>query len=310
MSKQLIVVIGATGTQGGSVVAALLKHAAYAVRGVTRSPDAPAAKALQEKGVDVVSATLGDKASLIKAFEGAYAVFGVTVPFTQDSEEVQGRNIVDAVRAAKVPLLVWSSLPSATEVSKGKYTTIYPFDQKNAVDKYIPTVGQPAVILHTGWFADNLLHQLNPDLNNSKKWNIMFSLRRETKMPSVWVGADLGNIVTAIIDHWEDESWKQRLTKEPIAVAPYEISGGEQAHILASVAGKEIDYVQLTDVQSPYAEQTDVHRQALKDLGNFMDEGLFKYPDHSVLLQKLGVKTHSFEDYVREVVVPHLQSME
>ncbi|KZO94762.1 hypothetical protein CALVIDRAFT_556244 [Calocera viscosa TUFC12733] len=270
--------------------------------------------------VDVVSANLGDKACLVKAFEGAHAVFGVTVGLTQESEEVQGRNIVDAVRAAKVPLLVWSFLPSATEVSKGKYTTIrvrslliasyVPFDQKNAVEKSISTVGQPAVILNTGWFADNLLHQLNPDPNNSKKWNIMFSLRRETKMPSVWVGADLGSIVTAIIDHWEDESWKQRLMKEPIAVAPYEILGGKQAETLANVTGKDVAYVQQTEAHSPHVRQTDVHQQALKDLGNFADEGLFKYPDHSDLLKKLVVKTDSFEDYVREVVVPHLQSTE
>ena len=38
----------------------------------------PAAKALESKGVETVSADLDDKESLKKAIDGSYAVFGVT----------------------------------------------------------------------------------------------------------------------------------------------------------------------------------------------------------------------------------------
>ncbi|KZT59951.1 NAD(P)-binding protein [Calocera cornea HHB12733] len=235
MSKNLVVVLGATGTQGGSVVNALLKHGGYAIRGVTRNPDALAAISLAEKGVDVVSGDLADKDSLIKVFDGAYAVFGVTVAYTPISEELQGQNIVDAAKAASVPLLVWSSLPSATDTSNGKYTTIYHFDQKNAVDKYIATAGQPTVILHTGGFAENLLnfHMLQPDSTDPSKWNAFYPISRsETKMAGVWIDGDLGNIVVAVIDHWKNESWRGKLTAEPIAAAPYELSVEEIVAIL------------------------------------------------------------------------------
>ncbi|KZO94750.1 NAD(P)-binding protein [Calocera viscosa TUFC12733] len=236
MFNNLVVVLGATGTQGSSVINALLRNDAYVIRAVTRQSNTPAAKALTDKGIEVVHGTPTDKESLIKAFEHAYAVFGVTVPYTQDNEEVQGRNIVDAAKAAKVSLLVWSSLPSATETSHGSYTNIYHFDQKNAVDKYIAMAGQPAVILHTGSFAENLLnfHQLKPDLADPNKWNAVYPvLRPETKVAGVWIGGDLGNIVVAAIDHWEDKSWRERLTQRPIVAAPYEISGEEMVDILA-----------------------------------------------------------------------------
>ncbi|KZO94770.1 NAD(P)-binding protein [Calocera viscosa TUFC12733] len=232
MSQKLV---GATGTQGSAVVTALLKHGEYTIRAITRSPDAPAGSALKAKGVDVVSANLADKDSLIKAFESAYAVFGVTIPFTEDNEELQGRYIVDASKASKVPLLIWSSMPSASELSDGKYTTIQHLDQKSAVDKYISTAGQPTVIIHTGAFAENLLnmYELKRDPINPNKWSIGYpNLRPEVKTSGIWIGGDLGNIVVAVIDHWENESWRQRLTNEPLIAAPYEISAKETVDII------------------------------------------------------------------------------
>jgi uncharacterized protein YbjT (DUF2867 family) len=68
MSK-LITVIGATGAQGGSVVAAALKSGLYKVRGVTRNVNSEAAKALSAKGVELVTADVNDVKSLEQAFQ-------------------------------------------------------------------------------------------------------------------------------------------------------------------------------------------------------------------------------------------------
>lgn len=59
---KLIVVTGATGAQGGSVVDALLKDPSkWKVRAVTRNTTSDAAKKLAEKGVEVVKCDLGNK---------------------------------------------------------------------------------------------------------------------------------------------------------------------------------------------------------------------------------------------------------
>ena len=56
--KKIVVVFGATGIQGGSVVKALLNDpetaAKFHIRGITRDPSKPNAKALAEKGVECV----------------------------------------------------------------------------------------------------------------------------------------------------------------------------------------------------------------------------------------------------------------
>lgn len=67
--SQTIAVIGATGTQGGSVVQSLLKGKSWKIRGITRDISKDAAKALTAQGVEVVSANIDDEESLIKAFE-------------------------------------------------------------------------------------------------------------------------------------------------------------------------------------------------------------------------------------------------
>lgn len=61
MSKQIIVVFGATGKQGGSVVSSLLSDSAagkFHVRAITRDVTKASAKALALKGAEVIAVCL------------------------------------------------------------------------------------------------------------------------------------------------------------------------------------------------------------------------------------------------------------
>ena len=57
-SKKIVVVFGATGNQGGSVVHSILNDPRasqqFSIRGVTRDPSSSKAKALAAKGVECV----------------------------------------------------------------------------------------------------------------------------------------------------------------------------------------------------------------------------------------------------------------
>jgi uncharacterized protein YbjT (DUF2867 family) len=66
---KIIAVTGATGAQGGGVVNGLIGEKGWKVRAITRNPNGDAAKALAEKGAEVVSANYDDESSLAKAFE-------------------------------------------------------------------------------------------------------------------------------------------------------------------------------------------------------------------------------------------------
>jgi len=95
-----VVVVGCTGHQGRAVADALLQSKSATVRGLTRSPDKPAARELAQRGAEIVRGDLTDPASLKQAFTGATSLFLVT-DFMSGlgpvSEYDQGMN---AVRAA------------------------------------------------------------------------------------------------------------------------------------------------------------------------------------------------------------------
>ena len=78
MSEKLIVVIGVTGTQGGSVARIFAKEPGWKVRGITRDVSKPSNGALRDLGIELVQADLDDPASLERAFKGANVVFSVT----------------------------------------------------------------------------------------------------------------------------------------------------------------------------------------------------------------------------------------
>lgn len=64
-----IVVIGATGSQGGGVVNVMKKTPGWKVRALTRNPESEAAKKLAADGIAVVRADFDDYNSLVDAFK-------------------------------------------------------------------------------------------------------------------------------------------------------------------------------------------------------------------------------------------------
>jgi uncharacterized protein YbjT (DUF2867 family) len=75
-SKPIVVVTGATGAQGGSVISALLKDGKYRIRGCTRDVNSEKAKQLAARGVDMARVDTTSKVDLLAAFKDAHAVFG------------------------------------------------------------------------------------------------------------------------------------------------------------------------------------------------------------------------------------------
>ncbi|ELR24657.1 NmrAlike family protein [Acanthamoeba castellanii str. Neff] len=162
MSNKIITVLGATGNQGGSVVRALLTQGGYHVRAVTRDAGKKAAldlldldKQLRggsgESRVELVEAQLDDEASLKRAFEGAYGVFGVTNYWEGADlmkEFHQGVHIAHAAKATHVKHLVWSSL---------EFSYVPHFVSKAMVESYIQHLGVPYTAIHFPAYYENHL---------------------------------------------------------------------------------------------------------------------------------------------------------
>lgn len=179
-STKLIVILGATGRQGGSVVDTYLGEPGWRVRGLTRKSSSTSAQALTERGVEVVEADMDSPDTLKAAFRDANAIFAVTnfwdayfstvesppgKPRNQWAGEIeikQLRNVIDA--AAEVPMLerfVYSSLSNSTKWSKGKYAHVYHFDSKANAEEYgkrmYPELWAKTNIFQAGLFLNNFV---------------------------------------------------------------------------------------------------------------------------------------------------------
>lgn len=151
--KNLILVTGATGQQGGATARELLAKG-HKVRAMTRKPDSPAARELARLGAEVVAGDLDNVASLERVLTDAWGVFAVqnTWEAGVEREEVQGRRIAEVARRQGVQHYVYTSVGSAH-----RKTGVPHFDNKWRVEEKVRALGFPSyTILRPVFFMDNL----------------------------------------------------------------------------------------------------------------------------------------------------------
>ncbi|KAH7003211.1 hypothetical protein EDB82DRAFT_564295 [Fusarium venenatum] len=210
-TSKVIVILGATGNQGGSVAEAFLSEPDWRVRAITRNAKSSKAQALSSKGTQVVQADLDEPSTLVAAFEGANAIFAVSdfwglysdlanksrakpgQPLNQwaaEHEEQQLKNVIDA---------------ASKKWSKGKYTRVYHFDGKARAAEYIPKA-QPDLwaktsVFQAGLFLSNFVQlPLNQPIKNTEGVAQFISpLDPDTKFPFIAAEEDSGPIVKALI---------------------------------------------------------------------------------------------------------------
>ncbi|KAK9318839.1 NAD(P)-binding protein [Lipomyces orientalis] len=170
MSKKIISIVGATGTQGGSVVDALLNSDTYTIRAVTRNPASEAAQRLAAKGVEVVQADADNISSLATAFTGSHAIYAVSdfvEPFAkggpEHAMEVESRRGINLAKAASaistLEHYIWSTLPNSKKISGGRIVVPH-FESKNQVDEFIQSEAKllaKTTFVVLGLYAENFV---------------------------------------------------------------------------------------------------------------------------------------------------------
>lgn len=211
---KLVVVVGSTGNQGGSVARRFLREGRdrFRVRGLTRDPGSGPARELAALGAEMVRADLNDVQSLEAAFEGANVIFSVTnywEPFFPHKIEAsraqvealglggvreyaghlelaQGRNIADAAAATVDSLdangFIASTLSHAGRCSGRRFKELYHFDAKAEVFPYYvkekhPELAAKMSCVHTGYFMTS--HRILPNSYFVKVGQPYFFVRSE-----------------------------------------------------------------------------------------------------------------------------------
>jgi uncharacterized protein YbjT (DUF2867 family) len=133
--KKIIAVLGATGSQGGGLVRAILNdpNGGFAARAITRDVNSDKAKELARLGAEVVAGDVDDVESLKKAFEGAYGAYCVTFfwnHFSPEKEVANATSMAEAAKAAGIKHVIWSTsranTSARTSTPRVKPTTCSP----------------------------------------------------------------------------------------------------------------------------------------------------------------------------------------
>ena len=247
MNNKIIAVTGATGAQGGGLVRAILSapDSGFQVRAITRDVNSDKAKALAALGVELVTADLDDRASLERAFAGAYGAFCITnfwEHFSAEKEVAQADNMAHAAKAAGVQHVIWSSLEDTRlsiplddprmPVLHEKYKVPH-FDGKGEADLLFKKLGLPVTILLTSFYWENFIYfGLGPVRGQDGKLGITFPIG-DAKLPGIAAG-DIGKCAFGIFQNGKEYIGKT------VGIAGEHLTGNEMASSFTKALGKEV----------------------------------------------------------------------
>ena len=220
-----ILVIGATGQQGGAVARALLAKG-QKVRVMTRHLEKAAS--LAQAGAEIVQGDLTSQVNLQMALRGVHGVFAMSTPFEagMEAEVRQGIMLADAAKQAGIAHYVYTSVGSAH-----RNTGIPHFDSKWKVEQHIRQIGLPATILRPVWFMENFTTFAKP----SAEGVLMLPMKPARKLAMVAL-KDIGEFGAAAFLRPKD------FLGQAIDLAGDELTMPETAALLTKAMGRPIRF--------------------------------------------------------------------
>jgi uncharacterized protein YbjT (DUF2867 family) len=238
---RLILVIGATGQQGGAVIKALQKTD-FAIRALVRAhaatdPKTEKVRKFEQQGVQIAQGDLDDFNSLVQAMDGAYGVFSIMTFFQKGGvqrEEEQGKRAADAAKKAGVQHFVYSSVGGAERQSG-----IPHWERKWAVEQHIREIGLPYTIIRPTAFMVNWQEVPAPIRFMALSMSRFSNAKKPLQMIAV---QDIGKWVAHVFLH--PETYLSRA----IEIAGDEVTYAQLIHAYQKVYGKRPNSMRLPSV--------------------------------------------------------------
>lgn len=254
--KKVIVVFGATGSQGNGLVHAILNDpdAEFSARAVTRDPDSDSAKKLADLGAEVVKADINNYDDITKVLEGAYGAYFVTFfweHFSPEKEFNQAQNFAKAAGKAGLQHAIWSTLEDTRKwvpldddqmpTLQDKYKVPH-FDAKGEANKFFIEQKVPTTFFKASFYWDNMIHfGLGPQRGEDGTLAISFPIG-DKKMAGI-VAEDIGKCAFSIFKKGDE------LIGETIGVAGEQLTGDEMAEALTNSLGEKVIYNEISPEQ-------------------------------------------------------------
>jgi uncharacterized protein YbjT (DUF2867 family) len=290
--SDLILVIGATGTQGGAAAQELLAHGRR-VRFLTRNAAAPAALRLIERGAEAVFGDLGSPTDLERACRDVAGVFAIP-PLDgsgDDSQERYAEHLVQAALHAGVRSFVQttaSNVAFASESDEPLSSVLYK-KHKRRVEETVQSAGFAHwTILRPTWIMENFAEPksayMYPHLKEGK---IVTVIRPDVKLDLV-ASATIGKFTRVAFEQ------PARFHEKTIALADETLSMREITDVLNRILEKNIRLISL-NLEEAVAAGLD-RTMALSH--DYLNKTGFQFVDLDAL-SKYDIPFTSFETWVK-----------
>jgi uncharacterized protein YbjT (DUF2867 family) len=229
---KLVLVTGATGRQGGSVIRHMLSKG-WRLRALTRDSNSRAAQELLRKGIEVVQGDLENPATLEPATHGVYGIYSVQDFWAVGAkrEVNQGKNLADAGKKAGVEHFVYSSVGGA-ERSSG----IDHWESKREIEKHIRKLGLPATMLRPAAFMENYyMDQVEIGILKGK---LLDPIRADKTYQTIATD-DIGAFAALAFERPKD------FVGMELEIAGSELTNPQAAKVFSRVLGKEVKFRKL-----------------------------------------------------------------
>ena len=250
--KTVIVVVGASGAQGGGLARAILADPGgpFRVRAVTRTPDSEKAQALAAAGAEVVRADIDDLETLKHAFAGAHGAYCVTffwAHFSAEKEIAEVRLMAEAAKHAGVAHVIWSTLEDTRRwvpltddrmpTLHGKYKVPH-YDGKGEANAIFASQ-VPTTLFHTSFYWENFIHfGMGPKRGPDGKLALTLPMG-DRKLPGI-AAEDIGRCAYGVFKKGSE------MVGRSVGVAGGHLTGAEMAAAFSTASGQEVVYNAIT----------------------------------------------------------------
>ncbi|UCC92209.1 MAG: NmrA/HSCARG family protein [Thermoplasmata archaeon] len=278
-TSRTILVLGATGNQGGAVLRHLMPRG-WRLRAMTRDASKPAAMDLAAQGVEVVEGDWMDPESLERAMDGCYGVYAVTTPYEVgvEGETAHGIAMADAAHKMGVEHYVYSSVASANDE-----TGIPHFESKRRVEMHLKELNLPYTIVRPVFLMENFTLPSTKQSITSGTLSMAINPDQPLQMIAL---DDVGYAVARVFDR------REKYLRKAVDLAGDELTMPEAAKRLGEAMGCDVTFKQVS---------MDNLRALSDDYAAMYD--WFNRGGYHVDLEMQRVfnpRIHRFDDWVRE----------
>ena len=296
MSK-IILVIGASGSQGGEVLLQLQRDKKFKIR-VLQRKESDFSKRMRKEGVEVVIGDLNDEDSLVKATENVYGIFSVlavSIDIANNKEISQEINLVNAAQKNNVQILIHASVARAGDEQNFKdwnekdRTPFYHsyWEGKTGANNAIKNSKLPHwVIFKPAWMMDNFLKGRSLILPDLKNGLIDNNVKLDTKLDFI-CALDQARFVCDAFENIE------KYDKKEIDLAAESLTFSEVADIIFKNFNKKIKVV--------YTERSEMIKRGVPKpiVDSYEWDNIEGYKVDIEKVKSYGVKMTDFNEFCR-----------